>query len=167
MTKRNYRHLLVEITKMFFKSREFKIFDVSPEGYFISLGLTTSLETLEKLSTVLRNSDYGFSASVRELKSVRIDDNEYINTVTESIPKKFDSGQMIKEGSVIYGEESKDKFPEITEFIETSEGGWDEYGILCKPDSNPVVYYKKVNYMRQDEGSELRLGIYVVPENID
>ena len=57
---------------MFFKSREFKIFDVSPEGYFISLGLTTSLETLEKLSTVLRHSDYGFSASVRELKSVRL-----------------------------------------------------------------------------------------------
>lgn len=167
MTKRNYRHLIVEITKMFFKSREFKIFDVSPEGCFISLGLTTSLETLEKLATVLRNSDYGFSANVRELKSVRLDNNEYLNTITESKPEKYDTGILIKEGSVIFGEESKDRFPEITEFIESSEGSWDYYGILCKPDSNPVVYYKKVNYMKQDDESELRLGIYVVPENID
>ena len=165
--EKNYRHLLVEITKMFFRSREFKIFDVSPRGYFISLGLTTSLETLEKLATVIRNSDYGFSANVKELKSIRLSDNEYINTITESIPEKFDSGLLIKKGSVIYGEESKDMFPEIANLIETSEGGWNEYGILCKPDSNPVIYYKKVNYMKQEDESELRLGIYVVPENID
>ena len=72
----------------------------------------------------------------------------------------------IKEGCFIYGEEMKSEYPQLSEIIESSEGSWNNYAILISPDKGPVIYYKKINYKRLNENTELRIGIYVVPEII-
>lgn len=158
----NSKQLIYEITGMFFRSKEFKVFNVSGGGYFVSLGLTTSLETMEKLKSVFNNSDYGFQASLVELRSIKDEEGEYINTITGRKPEKFKS--EVPEGSIILRKEASFKYPEIAKSIEASNGGWGCHGILELPGRDPVVFYDYVNYSKDNEG-ELRIGIYVAENN--
>ena len=168
MNKQNYRHLIADITNMFFRSKDFKIFEVSPEGWFISLGLTTSFETLEKLKNVFKNSDYDFKiATLAELKSMKNNETyENMITRTEGL-SKFDAEDKLKEGCFVLGEDHKNDYPQLSQVIESSEGSWNDYAILISPDKDPVIFYKKINYKRLDNNTELRIGIYVVPKVID
>ena len=170
MNSQNYRRLLAEITKLFFRSKEFKIFDVDKKGWFISLGLTTSIETMEKLKNVIKNSDYGFNSSLRVLQSKKIEEDEmtnYENLILEDEPFEKFLSDPPKEDYTIYGKEDKDKFPELAKSIESLVNSWEDHGILVHKEADPVVYYKKVNYKKMDNNVELRLGIYVelVSEN--
>lgn len=159
----NCRHLIAEITAMFFRSKEFKIFDVTNGGYFVSLGLTTSFETLEKLKNVFNGSDYGFNANIVELRSKRLDDLTYENVITSKKAEKYKS--VVPKGATILRSEARNDYPEISKSIESWEGGWETHGILLIPGRVPVVYYDLVNYKKQPDGSELRIGIYVAENN--
>lgn len=169
MNKQSYRHLIAEITKLFFRSKDFKIFEVFPEGWFISLGLTTSFETLEKLKNVFRNSDYDFKeVTLAELESTRNRYGTYDNIITKTWGlEKYSADETSKEGCIVLGKDHREEYPQLAKIIESSEGSWNEYAILISPDKDPVIYYKKINYKRVDDDTELRIGIYVVPEVID
>ena len=166
MDKQTYRHLITEITRLFVRSKEFKIFEITPSGWFVSLGLTTSLNTLEKLKDVFKNSDYDFKiADLAKMKSIRLEDGTYENVIEElGFKEKFDTNEL--PGCIILGEEAKEEYPEISEAIESSDGKWENHGILVSPDKEPVLFYKKVNYKKVDN-LEFRLGIYVLPKDIN
>jgi len=167
MNKSSYRHLISEIAYLFFRPREFKVFEISSGGWFVSLGLTTSVETLEKLKNVYKNSDYGFESKLVRVRSVKSLSGSYINEVYDETPEKFYSGDL-KPGYKVLGIESKKDYPEIAKSIEESPGSWNDHGILVCDGKDPVVYYKRVNYKKLDDGTELRLGIYVNPgDDID
>ena len=181
----DYKIILRDIIELFYQP-PFKIFNVNsvdgetlvrPFGYFISLGITTSLDFLKNLRDIISRSDYGFEAKLVELKSIKSDEfGDYLNMITsksESEISKYPSeikGEVLGEqevnellqsinSKIDSGDYSltplKQKLSDITKKIDN----WDEYGVQMK-DGLPGIYHKYVNY-RKNENSELRIGIYV------
>lgn len=186
------KNLLKEIVEMYYDP-QFKIFKINASsegepmkttGYFISLGMTTSLDYLGKLKDILINSDYNFNARVVEVVST-IDPKtgeflNYLQNKSEDEIQKFDS--PIPDGKVVLDEEQakrilqemdgetsdgnfnvtsqKRKLKEVIEKIESTPTSWENHGVLLKGTDDYVVFHRKVNYLR-DGDKEYRIGVYV------
>ena len=87
----DYKIILRDIVELFYHS-PFKIFNVNsvdrktlvrPFGYFISLGITTSMESLKNIRDIIGKSDYGFEAKIVELESIKSEEyGDFVNVIT-------------------------------------------------------------------------------------
>lgn len=178
---------LHELIKVFYQ-QPFRIFYVNsdngenfskPTGLFISLGLTTSIKTIEGLKAVISNTYPERIVKLVELKSKCVFGDQFLNTVTENdSPKPYviseypensmDKEESEKELSRIKEEikNSKDvnlivsaqKLQELIDRLSLSDT-WDSHKIL-KVDSDYKIFHTITNYKREGD-VEYRIGIYV------
>ena len=185
--RNDYKMTLRDIVELFYQS-PFKIFNVNssdgvtltrPFGYFISLGITTSFDSLRQIRDVIKKSDYGFDARLVELESIKSEEyGDFLNILSDKSEeelKKYisippDSLQIMdKEESLKYLDELTDKMnsgdlsvaqerQKVSDLIKRIDN-WDEYGLQIK-DGQPGLFHKYINYKKGDN-SEYRIGIYV------
>jgi hypothetical protein len=184
----DYRNTLREIVELFYQP-PFKIFNVNsvdgetlvrPFGYFISLGITTSLDVLKNLRDLISKSDYGFEARLVELESIKSDDyGDFINVLSdlqEDEIKKYPGSSCPEDMKILGKEEAEKMLDELTTKINAGDyslsvyrqrlsdilkkiENWDDYGVQIK-DGQLGIFHKFINYRKTDK-SEFRIGIYV------
>lgn len=183
----DFKNTLKDIVEIFYQP-PFKIFNINsvdgktlvkPFGYFISLGITTSLDMLRNLRDIIAKSDYGFEARLVEIESTKSDFyGDFLNVLVdlqENEIKKYPSA--IPEGTEILEKEDAEKLiSKMTEKIESGEyavsvdrqqliktfnkiDNWKDFAIQMR-NGQPGVFHRYVNY-RKAENSEFRIGIYV------
>ena len=158
---------------------------IRPFGVFVSLGITTSLKTLEDIRDIIQeNTDY--VAQIAEISSKKIG-TQFINTITNIDSPKQYRLEDYSSSSVLNEEEARKelenmrsmmsvdqdldilneyapKISRLQDLIDklTSSDGWDSHAILRVDESEGSygVFHKLVNY-KQDGDIEYRLGIYV------
>lgn len=181
----DYKVILRDIVELFYQS-PFKIFNVNtvdgetivkPFGYFISLGITTSLESLKNIRDYISKSDYGFEARLSEICSVKSEKyGDYLNMLlptTEENITKYQSSDLPnlldKESAealltalskkIQDGDLSVSPFHQrLGEIIGRIGSDWDSKSVLIKNDT-PSIFYKYINYKNTGD-AEYRIGIY-------
>jgi len=176
-------HGLVEI---FYQKPPFKTFYVNstdgtnfikPTGVFVSLGITTSLKVLEDLRDVL-NRMCNITARLVEIKSTRIS-GQFMNSITRNDPSQYivDESTVLP-NIVLSKEESEEelrklddplkiKSEEYNKLKETmlrvseSANPWVDQKIMKLSGGGYRVFHRYVNYRKEDDGTEYRIGIYV------
>jgi hypothetical protein len=191
MIKKETIHELVEV----FYQPPFKTFYINSLdgqafskslGVFVSLGITTSMKTLQDIKEVLQKTS-GYNAALVEIKSQKVA-GQFLNTVIEKPETEVTQYEMTEYPEKWYSEEeSKKLLQDMKEAIEKGEttateyagkvtrleelikkldwnypGGWVNHVIQVTPDGDYKIFHKMVNY-RQDptDGVEYRIGIYV------
>lgn len=183
----DYRNLLKDIVELFYHS-PFKIFNVNsidketlekPFGYFISLGITTSLEQLRTIRDFISRSDYGFCARLVELESVKSEHyGDFLNALVDKNEDDIEKYVSVPPDDleVLDREGAEELVKNMSDLISSGEytcactltkiqnvmkkiENWDEYGLQIK-NGIPGVFHKKINYKKEGE-SEFRIGIYV------
>jgi len=181
------KNRIQELINVFYQ-QPFKIFYVNsedcenfvkPKGLFISLGITTSMKTLESIGQVIANTYPESTPRVAELKSRCISGNQFLNTITDNsnpqpytiseLPKNaFTRDEAIQELDRLRGlikssgdldamvltqklQELVDKFDQVD--------GWDDLRIL-KVENDYKTFHTIANYKKEGE-FEYRIGIYV------
>ena len=183
-----------EIVEVFYQA-PFKVFNVNTEdgqsfsnvsGVFVSLGLTTPLQTLEEIKNILNNTR-GHKARLAELKSTRYY-GQFLNQITEKdegdvkpykldIPKdSYDEAQtekLLEEMISICKSSQNDPNNNIGEITQNilkikelqglinSTGGWNDSVIFKKSSGEYKVFRKTSNYYQVDDNVNYRIGIYV------
>ncbi|MDE7345235.1 MAG: hypothetical protein K2N48_00655 [Muribaculaceae bacterium] len=183
----DYKVTLRDIVEIFYQS-PFKIFNINsvdgetmikPLGYFISLGITTSLDSLRLIRDYIARSGYGFEAKISEIKSIKSSKyGDYLNILLptpEDEITKYES--VVQEDLELLGKsEATQLLSEITDEVRSGNflrapikqklldclskigDDWDSYQIQIKA-GVPSVFHKFVNY-KKTEDSEYRIGIY-------
>ncbi len=187
------REKINEIVEVFYQ-QNFKTFYINsidgksfvkPLGVFVSLGITTSLKSLEDIRSVIANTE-GYSAVIAEISSKKVG-SQFLNTIINlETPKQYvldNSGDnfLNKEKAEEELNKLKEKMntgedievlqkyaPKISKLQDlinklTSTNGWESHSIL-KEDEDYKIYHQNVNY-RKDGDIEYRIGIFV-SENI-
>ena len=188
MINQDYKITIKDIVELFYHS-PFKIFNINsvdgetmvkPFGYFISLGITTSLESLKNIRDYISKSDYGFEARLVEICSVRSElYGDYLNTLlstSEDDIKKYETS--FSEEYQLLGKDEIDEYlkdlslkiqngdfrfsPVRQKLLEVLDKIGDDWGIKTVQikDGVPNVFHKYVNYKKIGD-SEYRIGIYV------
>ena len=183
-----------EIIEVFYQA-PFKVFNVNTEdgqsfsnvsGVFVSLGLTTPLQTLEEIKNILNNTK-GHKARLAELKSTRYY-GQFLNQITEKeeeeikpykldTPKEsYDEAQtdkLLEEMISICKSSQNDPNNNIGEITQNilkikelqglinSTGGWEDSVIFKKSSGEYKVFRKTSNYYQVDDNVNYRIGIYV------
>lgn len=153
-----------------------------PYGVFVSLGMTTSLETLNNIKDIISDSK-DYNAVLAEISSRRVG-NQFINTLTNTKnPEQYrlkspDSGLFDETGakkelerlkglmnpgsSLETLEEYAPKVTRLQYLIDKLDesGGWSAHNIQLSG-SEYRIYHLFVNYEKRDDGLEYRLGIFV------
>lgn len=185
-------HKLVEI----FYQHDFKTFYVNsmdgenfvkPVGIFVSLGLTTSMSTLENIESVLKNN--GYVARVAEISSKKVN-GQFLNTLVNSqdIPKQYKidlANASNVEGKLFDAEGANKELERLETLLSTdmdleslavtanqvsslrklieklsSSNGWENH-LIEKKEGDYSIFHKNINYIK-DGDLEYRVGIYVV-----
>lgn len=183
----DYKIILRDIVELFYHS-PFKIFNVNsidgktlvrPFGYFISLGITTSMESLKNIKDLIGKSDYGFESRIVELESIKSEEyGDFLNVITNKTEDEITKYVSIPPENIkVYTkEESKKLYDEMTEKINAGDystspirqklsevlkkiENWDELSVQIK-DGQPGIFHKYINYQKINN-SEFRIGIYV------
>lgn len=187
MITQDYKVILRDIVELFYQS-PFKIFNVNsidgetmikPFGYFISLGITTSMESLRLICDYISKSDYGFEARIVEIKSVKSERyGDYLNTLLPTQESEISKYPSLPPGDLkilekdeaektlenIQGQIREGDFrlspmkQKLSDILSKINGDWDSYAIQIKDDMLGV-FHKYVNYKKTDD-SEYRIGIY-------
>ena len=155
---------------------------IKPFGIFVSLGITTSMKTIEDIKNIIQESDE-FSAQIAELSSKKVR-GQFLNTITNlSSPQQYEiqefpEGTMNEEEAraelerlkaIMNPEEELEtlkihapRVSQLQDLIDklTSSGGWDAHLIQKKEEGDYGVFHKFVNY-KNDGDVEYRIGIYV------
>lgn len=174
-----YQH---EFKTFYINSVDGKTF-VKPIGIFVSLGLTTSMQTLENIKNVLEEN--GFIVKLAEIKSKRVN-NMFLNTLTkEDNPQQYRITSNCNNN--VFDEESArtelqrleslltvnqkvdvlaktaTKVSSLRKLIEklSLTNGWSDHNIQMNEDNEYCIFHKNVNYKKEDD-LEYRIGIYVV-----
>lgn len=176
-----------ELIKVFYQ-QPFKIFYVNsidgetfikPTGLFISLGLSTSMKTIEGLKNVISNTYPESNPKIVELSSRIITGDQYLNTITNNqnpepyVISEFPEGSLNKEQAEEVLKELRKQIKKtkdvkllaatqkLQELIDRlSQGdGWENHRIV-KIDSDFKTFHKVANYIK-DGDLEYRIGIYV------
>lgn len=183
----DYKVILRDIVELFYQS-PFKIFNVNsidsktmvkPFGYFISLGITTSLDSLKTIRDYISKSDYGIDARIVEICSTRSDKyGDYLNVL---LPTKEDEitkyPSLIPDGTQVLEKDQVEELlgelqvkiqegdfglsplrQKICDTMEKIGDDWDSKALQIK-EGVVGVFHKYVNYKR-DDSSEYRIGIY-------
>ena len=178
-----YRHNF----KLFYiNSIDGKTFEKS-DKIFISLGITTNIKTLKYVSDSIKiSSNYKYKSSIAEIVSNKIEGTElYMNSVVNvgdessiiqydqelpsgaisifNIPECIDKLRIsVSENENIRLVESDGIREEIAELNVLYEKYKDQSNIyLYKDDGEWKPFYEKVNYRKDEDGKEYRIGILV------
>ena len=180
MINQECKTILRDIVELFYHS-PFKIFNINsvdgetmvkPFGYFISLGITTSLESLRQICDYIGKSDYGFDSRIVEICSLRSDKygdhlNMLLPTPEDEITKypsdlppqlldKDQATEFLKENIQEGNFELTQKLREVMDKIGED---WECKAVQIK-EGIPVIFHRFVNY-RKEGDLEYRIGIYV------
>ena len=185
-----------DIVGVFYQA-PFKVFNVNTEdgksfssitGVFVSLGLTTPLQTLEEIRNILNNTK-GHKARLAELKSTRYY-GQFLNQITEKSeeeikPYKLDTpedsfderqteellAEMINKCKSSQNDLNNEigeitqnilKIKELQNLINsTPGGGWSDSVIFRKSSGEFKIFRKTSNYHQLDDNINYRIGIYV------
>lgn len=155
---------------------------IKPFGIFVSLGITTSMKTIEDIKNIIQEHPE-YSAQIAELSSRKVG-GQFLNTITNlENPQQFEiqefpEGTMNEEEaraelerlkSIMNPDEELEtlklyapRVSQLQDLIDklTSSGGWEAHLIQKKEDGDYSVFHKFVNY-RNDGDIEYRIGIYV------
>ena len=190
------REKIHDLVKLFYR-HEFKTFYINstdgveftnPLGVFISLGMTTSLETLTSICDFISSSNKGYLARLAEIRSSRVN-GQYINAISnlenphqyriedlpEDIMQREDAMKELdilkeqvsmKNSSLGDITENAYKIHKLTALINTldSSNGWDSHVIQKEGDKDYHIFHLLLNY-EDREGVKYRLGILVVNMN--
>lgn len=185
----------VKRTVEVFYQGPFKVFTVNSEdnetfcrdkkGVFVSLGLTTSLETITEIKDIL-NKVPGVKARVAELKSSRLygqflnsitereesgvkpyvldyPDNSYDRAASEALVKSLTDSCKDSDTQDI-GKVIKDiqKIRELQNLLDEGDG-WKNSVIFKNEAGDYKIFYKTSNYypLNDEKESSYRIGIYV------
>lgn len=168
------REVLERVTRLYYPST-FKIFDIDSGGYFISLGITTSRASLEKLGNVIRNSEFSYEVHVAELESECLGDKLFSNRII-GLDDAVSSYKSDGRGLVVLGTREEaysyldtisgdySRYSRIIDLIRRIElqygNDWESYRILLS--DCPVIYYNDINYKKDEESNlEYRIGLYI------
>lgn len=188
-----------EIVEVFYQA-PFKVFGVNSEdgesfskisGVFVSLGLTTPLQTLIEIKNILNNTK-GHKARLAELESTKFC-GQFLNRITEksedeikpyelkSPENSYDEKQTRElidtlvnkckprsdEGINIennIGEIIQDiqKIKELQQYLNTSRG-WED-SVIVKKENDYKIFRKTSNFNQVSNEINYRIGIYVEEE---
>lgn len=181
------RGRIQDLVKVFYQ-QPFKVFYINstdgntfmkPKGLFISLGLTTTLKTLEGLRDVISNTYPETKVRIVEIQSKSVSGGQFLNTVTDNLnPSPYiieefpgDSLDMnsaseelqmlrekIKETQDIKLIAATQKLQELVDKLSSGDG-WENHRII-KQDSDYKIFHRITNYMKKGD-VEYRIGIYV------
>lgn len=187
-----------EIVEVFYQA-PFKVFGVNSEdgksfskisGVFVSLGLTTPLQTLIEIKNILNNTK-GHKARLAELESTKFC-GQFLNRITEksedeikpyelkSPENSYDEKQtreliddlvnICKLGSEGINVENNigeiiqniQKIKELQQYLNTS-GGWED-SVIVKKENDYKIFRKTSNFNQVSNEVNYRIGIYVEGE---
>ena len=181
-----------EIVEVFYQA-PFKVFSVNSEdgksfskisGVFVSLGLTTPIQTLIEIKNILNNTK-GHKARLAELESTKFC-GQFLNKITEKTedeikPYDLDSPEnsydeketraLIEElvqkcrcGEIVDYSLSGiiqdiQKIKELQQYLDASSGWKDS--VIIKKDNDYKIFRKISNYNQSSQDINYRIGIYV------
>lgn len=181
-----------EIVEVFYQA-PFKVFSVNSEdgksfskisGVFVSLGLTTPIQTLIEIKNILNNTK-GHKARLAELESTKFC-GQFLNKITEKTeneikPYDLDSPensydeketkalieelvQKCRSGEIVdysLGGIIQDiqKIKELQQYLDASSGWKDS--VIIKKDNDYKIFRKISNYNQSSQDINYRIGIYV------
>lgn len=184
-----FRERINEVVEVFYQ-QNFKTFYINsidgknfvkPVGVFVSLGITTSIKSLEDIRSVIANTE-GYSAVIAEISSKKVG-NQFLNTVINlETPKQYtlnNSGENILNKNEAEEELNKLKekmntdeditilqkyAPKISKLQDlinklTTSSGWESHSIQ-KDGEDYKIYHQNVNYKKEGD-IEYRIGIFV------
>lgn len=157
---------------------------VKPIGLFASLGLTTSLDTLENIKKILE--DNGYVARIAEMSS-KIVGSQYLNYLSsEKILKQYET--VFDDASIVSEKQAVDELSRREQSLSNSSqdidtlakeaatvsslrdsikrislmsNGWENHYLqLDKNDGEYSVLHRYINY-KQDANVERRIGIFI------
>lgn len=162
-------------------SSEFKIFDVNSENnkfnpeikdqYFISFGLTTSLQVLRGLFKDLLEIDNSLNLEIVEITSKKLSQS-YLNSVSSEDPDEQFDAEVTE--FTLNKEQAENKLKELKEIesplaikLEESinnlnnSNGWLRHLLLVNEETDTCqLYHKYINYKKEGD-LEYRIGILV------
>lgn len=183
---------LKELIEVFYQ-QPFKIFYVNsldsvnfikPTGLFISLGISTSEFTMNKLKTIIENTYPESCPRIAELMSIRTDSGDFLNTITNNHdpkPYKLDEEktdlvlldktsaekelselreQLINNNSV--PESVLIRTQKLLECIEMIHDRWEENRIQKRENDEYKIFHLISNYKKDKNDVEYRIGIFVL-----
>ena len=177
----DYKTTLRDIVELFYHS-PFKIFNINsvdgktmvkPFGYFISLGMTTSLNQLKLIRDYISRSDYGIDAKLVKICSTKSEEyGDYLNTLLDipeeeivkypsPIPEDLQILELPDVSDLLRKTSDYSSYPfrmKLNEVLEKIGGDWDSYAVQIK-DGEPSIFHRFINY-KKTENSEYRIGIY-------
>ena len=169
------RSKIQDLIEVFYHS-PFKIFYINstdgekfskPIGIFVSLGITTSMETLKNLRDIILQ-ETSYKAEIAEITS-KSQKGQYLNRVINLNPSQYlatpdnsiGRDESLKELDRILDKDKNFKdYSRLSELIKKLDetSGWENHGITKEPYQ---IFHKKINY-RKDGNLEYRIGVYVI-----
>ena len=158
---------------------------INPFGMFVSLGITTSIKTLNEIKDILISN--GYNACLAEISSkkmpsqflntlVSINNNptQYVSEVSnDKLLTKEDAERRLKDmKSLITSEQDikllKELVPKISHLEDiitklNSNMGWESH-LIKEIDGSFQLYHRLINYKKLGD-VEYRIGIYVSEDN--
>jgi len=162
--------------KIFYVNSEDGITFIKPKGLFVSLGITTSMVTLEKLRGTIEDTYPETSPKLVELVSKRGESGQYLNALTTSEPHPYTITDLPP--NLMTKEEAEQELARLRENIKTNLDiqlltatqklqefidrikNWDEHQIYKTDDNEYKIFHKTSNY-KKEGNVEYRIGIFV------
>lgn len=184
-----FREKINEVVEVFYQ-QNFKTFYINsidgknfvkPVGVFVSLGITTSLKSLEDIRSVIANTE-GYSAVIAEISSKKVG-SQFLNTVInlethkqytlsnsgENILNKTEAEEelnklkekMNTDEDITILQKYAPKISKLQDLINklTVSNGWESHSIQ-KDGEDYKIYHQNVNYKKEGD-IEYRIGIFV------
>ena len=188
-----------EIVEVFYQA-PFKVFSVNSEdgksfskisGVFVSLGLTTPLQTLVEIKNILNNTK-GHKARLAELESTKFC-GQFLNKITEKTEDEIRPYDLDTPENSYDEKQTKDliesliqkcklnnkelinieydlgdiiqdiqKIKELQQYLNTS-GGWED-SVIVKKENDYKIFRKTSNFNQVNNEINYRIGIYVEEE---
>lgn len=169
-------HEIVEVFyqnpfKTFYVNSEDGTKFVKPIGVFVSLGMTTSMNTIENIKDILNNYN-DLTAELAEISSKKVT-SQYLNTVVDhgdtvrqyeilDVPQKCYNREESLEHFKDYPEQT---WKSLFDRIEISDDGWSKNYLQELPDGSIRIFHRTVNYTKDPSDEiEYRIGIYVTSD---
>lgn len=157
---------------------------IKPIGVFVSLGITTSLKVIESIKDVI--SGYDYNTMIVELSSKKVN-GQFLNTVVSDNPSQYkidDSEDTLGRDQAIeelcklkaYMKPTEDldviqyyapkiqKLQGLIDELDNNPQGWEDHVINIENDEYKI-FHKTVNYMKDENDVEYRIGIFVSEKN--
>lgn len=172
-----------ELVEIFYQKPPFKTFYINstdgktfvkPTGVFVSLGITTSMKTLEDLRDVL-NKTPGIKSSIVEIESIKVA-GTFMNHIINTSPTQYEVDPETVKPSIVLSQteteeelrnleklEKRDETAKLKDAItrvQESQEPWVTHSVMKLDGGGYRVFHRYVNYKKTDD-IEYRLGIYV------